>query len=50
VKKPPTPPPDEYATFRRLAKKLVAVPKKELDKKRRESERRHGTNRRDPAQ
>ena len=34
MKEPPTPPPDEYATFRRLAERLVTVPKKELDEKR----------------
>ena len=28
---PARPPPDEYETFRDLAKKLIAVPKKEVD-------------------
>jgi hypothetical protein len=31
MKEPPTPPPDENATFRRLAEKLVRVPKREAD-------------------
>jgi len=43
MKEPPTPPSDEYATFRRLAKRLIAVPKKEVDQKRAaEKERRNG--------
>jgi hypothetical protein len=34
MKEPPRPPPDEYDAFRRLAERLIAVPKKELDEQR----------------
>jgi hypothetical protein len=34
VSEPPTPPSDEYVTFRKLAQQLVVVPKQEVDEQR----------------